>query len=493
MINDFRLLTFKRVNEKTLEKITAEFASEIVGQKFGKIFTLSRLQLAIDFRLPDSKYLFISVEPSAPRIYSIKRRLRDLEKQTTNQTSFVMFLRKRLAHSIVKSVEKLADERILRFDLTANNELGELEKYALIVQLTGRSSNVFLLDKNDFILDSCRETHGAGQEIANRYNAPPAEWEKRRKGEEESFEQENFPSLSEALDVFYLEKQAEKDFQAKANAAANKLKQEISRREKLIKKIELDLKNHGDAERWKRFGDLILANLATAVRDKNKIAVVDFYDENAPTIEIEIDENDSPTEAAERFFKRYTKARNAKIELSKRLENLAIQIADFQAQKTNLETAIAEKDESFLSQFLGEQKEPNAVKTKSKTAETFKGARQYFSSEGFEILVGKGSKDNYYLTFRIAKASDLWLHAADYPGSHVIVKNPNRSEIPQKTLLEAAQAAAFFSHAKDQPKVAVHYTPKKFVNKPKGAGAGLVSMSSFKTILVEPKAEFNEK
>jgi predicted ribosome quality control (RQC) complex YloA/Tae2 family protein len=87
----------------------------------------------------------------------------------------------------------------------------------------------------------------------------------------------------------------------------------------------------------------------------------------------------------------------------------------------------------------------------------------------------------------VAKSSDLWLHAADYPGSHVIVKNPGRGEIPQNTLLEAAQYAAFFSRAKEQPKVAVHYTQKKFVNKPKGASAGLVSLSSFKTILVEPK------
>ncbi|HMS42244.1 MAG TPA: hypothetical protein PKE69_18570, partial [Pyrinomonadaceae bacterium] len=67
-----------------------------------------------------------------------------------------------------------------------------------------------------------------------------------------------------------------------------------------------------------------------------------------------------------------------------------------------------------------------------------------------------------------------------------VVKNPNRGEIPQKTLLEAAQFAAFYSTAKEQPKVAVHYTQKKFVNKPKGAALGLVSLASFKTILVEP-------
>lgn len=481
------------MNEKTLEKISAELASVIIGCKFGKIFTLSRLQMAIDFRLPDSSYLFISIEPDAPRVYLIKRRLRDLEKQTINQTSFVMFLRKRLANSILRSIEKLEGERILRLELSAQNDFGETENYALIIQLTGRSANLFLLDKNDFILDANRESRGAGQEIANRYAPPEIAGENIRKEQGESFEQGEFPNLSEALDFFYQAKESEKLFQSKANAARNKLKQEITKREKLSKKLNQDLENHGDAETWKRFGDLILANLATAKREADKVTVTDFYDENTPLVEIKIDENDSLTGAAERFFKRYTKARNAKAELTKRLADLETQIADFQFQKESLEEAIAERDEDFLSDFSGEKQEKPFIKSKEKASENFKGARRYYSSEGFEILIGKGAKDNDYLTFRIAKASDLWLHAADYPGSHVIIKNPNRQEIPPKTLLEAAQAAAFFSHAKSQPKVAVHYTPKKFVNKPKGAGAGLVSMASFKTILVEPKANFSEK
>ncbi|HEV8157760.1 MAG TPA: NFACT RNA binding domain-containing protein, partial [Pyrinomonadaceae bacterium] len=293
--------------------------------------------------------------------------------------------------------------------------------------------------------------------------------------------------LSEALDFYYQNQEAEKVFQAKASQARSKLKQEISKREKLVRKLNQDLENHGDAETWKRFGDLILANLATAKREGDKVFLNDFFDENVPTIEIGVDENASLTEAAEKFFKRYTKARNAQTELSKRLIDLHAQISDLKIQRENLEEAIAKKDESFLPEFTGEKPEKILTKSREKQIENFKGARQYFSSEGFEILVGKGAKDNDYLTFRIAKASDLWFHAADYPGSHVVVKNPNRKEIPPKTLVEAAQIAAFFSHAKQQPKVAVHYTPKKFVNKPKGASAGLVSLASFKTILVEPK------
>lgn len=477
------------MNEKTLEKISAELAPRLAGCKFGKIFTLSRFQSAIDFRLPESVYLLISADPAAPRIHLIKRRLRDLEKQSKNPSSFVMFLRKRLANAVLDAIEKLASERILRFSFSTRNDFGESENYALIVQLTGRSANLLLLDKNDFVLDALRETHGGGQEIATRYSPPKRDESKVRKRDDEIFPRGEFSTLSEALDVFYLAQEAERSFQAKANAARNKLKQEIQKREKLIFKLNQDLENHGDADSWKRFGDLLLANLATATREKNRVFVTDFYDDNVPTIAVEADENDSLTEAAEKFFKKYTKARNAQAELSKRLIDLDSQLSNFNLQKEELEEAIAENDENFLSAFLGEKLDPKSTKSKEKKTDNSKGTRQYFSSDGFEILVGKGAKDNDFLTFKIAKSSDLWLHAADYPGSHVVIKNPGRKEIPPKTLLEAAQIAAFFSHAKDQPKVAVHYTPKKFVNKPKGAAAGLVSLASFKTILVEPKFE----
>ncbi len=475
------------MNEKTIEAIRAELAPVLTGRKFGKIFMLAKFQMAIDFRLSDSRYLYVSVDPSALGIYLIERRVRDLEKQSKNSTAFVMFLRKRLANAVLETIEKLTDERVLRLVFLAADELGEAENYALIVQLTGRSANLFLLDKNDFILDSCRETFGAGQEIASRYAPPFRDAETRRRGDAESFSQGEYASLSESLDAHFTNLEAERIFLAKANAARSKLKTEISKREKLVGKLNQDLENHGDAAVWKRFGDLLLANVATATRQGDVILVTDFYDENTPIVEVKVDENDSLTEAAEKFFKRYTKARNAQAELSKRLEDLEFQISDFRFQRENLEAAIAEKDERFLSDFLGETIEIKPAKAREKQTESFTGARRYNSSDGFEILVGKGSKDNDFLTFRVAKSSDLWLHAADYPGSHVVVKNPNRAEIPHRTLIEAAQMAAFFSRAKEQPKVAVHYTPKKFVNKPKGAGAGLVSLSSFKTILVEPK------
>ena len=479
------------MNNQTLEKIRAELESALVGQKFGKLFPLSRFRLAIDFRLNDSRWLFVSIEPSAPQIYLIKRRLRDLEKQSKNPSPFLLLLRKKLSHAILQKIEKLENERILRFDLSAKDEIGQTENLALIVQLTGRSANLFLLDGNDFIVDASRENSGEGQMIGQKF-APPfreafGEAEKRRSEEAKIFPIGDFESLSESLDNFYLEKEAEKVFQSKVNAARNKLKAELGKREKQVKNLNSDLAKHGDAEKWKHFGDLILANLADAIRVDEKVLVVDYFDENLPTIEIKIDENDSLTQAAEKFFKKYTKARNAKEEVAKRLKELEFQISNFKFQKERLEEAIAENNEDFLTEILGIKIEKLSQKSKGKKTENFTGARRFVSSEGFEILVGKGAKDNDFLTFRVAKSSDLWLHAADYPGSHVVVKNPNRSEIPPKTLLEAAQIAGFYSHAREQPKVAVHYTQKKFVNKPKGSALGLVSLASFKTILVKPQ------
>jgi predicted ribosome quality control (RQC) complex YloA/Tae2 family protein len=477
------------MNDKTLQKICAELASELSGRKFGKIFSLSRFQIAIDFRAPHSNYLFISIEPTNPRIYLIKRRLRDLEKPSKSASPFLLLLRKELSHAVLETVEKVENERILRFDFLAQNEIGLMENLVLVAQLTGRSANLFLLDENDYILDSARENFGEGQETGNRFAPPVRDAETRRKGEEEIFPKAEFQTLSESLDDFYLKKEAEAAFQSRANAARNKLKQEITKREKLVKKLAQDLENHGDAANWKRLGDLLLANISTAKREGDKIFVTDFFDENTPIVEINAEENLSLSEAAEKFFRRYTKARNATGEISKRLAELKLQISDSKFQIERLEAAIADKDEDFLVDILGEKVEKSSPGSKRKKAEIFSGARRYTSSEGFEILVGKGSKDNDFLTFRVAKSYDLWLHAADYPGSHVVIKNPNRKEIPPKTLLEAAQIAAFFSKAKKQAKVAVHYTQKKFVNKPKGAKLGLVSLASFKTILVEPKIE----
>ena len=161
-----------------------------------------------------------------------------------------------------------------------------------------------------------------------------------------------------------------------------------------------------------------------------------------------------------------------------------------QQQQTQLAEIVADRDEVALAELTHtlnpEKKTPASPKSK-RVAKKIPGVRRYLSADGYEILVGRGAKDNDHLTFRIARAQDLWLHAADYPGSHVIIRNPGRKEIPHRTIIEAAQLAGKFSQAASDAKVNVNYTQQKFVSRIKGAAPGLVRLSSFKTISVEPK------
>lgn len=468
----------------TITAIRLELERELSGQKFGKIFQLSKHDFAFDFRLPASRYLFVSVEPGNPRVYLVNRRLRDLEKASVNPTSFAQLLRKRLSSARLSSITQIPDERVLLALFEGLDDLEAPVAYTLAIQLTGVSANLFLLDLASRILDTVRQTHGEGQQVGDVYSPP-----EKRSGEAVALaiELPAGTTLSEKLDEEDVERSRLKRFQSLAGNARSKLKQELSKRRKLVQRLTEDLEGHGDADRWKRLGDLLLANVGSARRDGDKVWVNDYFDEASPEVGIDIDENDSVIEAAEKFFKRYTKARNAGREIVNRMRVINAELATLEAKAERLEGVIASGDEDLLLDLAGIPETRSELKAARKRKETPSGSRTFLSSDGFEILVGKKSTDNDYLTFRVAKSLDTWMHAADYPGSHVVIRNPNRNEIPPKTLVEAAQLAAFYSQGKAQPKAAVHYTQKKFVNKPKGAAPGLVSLASFKTLLVEPK------
>ncbi len=470
------------MNEATIHKIHAELRDELVGAKFGKIFVLGRDKLAIDMRRENGKYLYVSVNPSSPRIYLIKRKLKDLAKEEGPTGNFAAMLRKRLSNSRLAKIDKIPQERVLEMFLDAGDESLE-EKYILVIQLTGRSSNLFLLDSKRKVIDSLRSAFGAGQEKGQLYEVPP------HPGVDspdfsEAFDQGGYESLSEALDAYYLEKERNERFESRAASARALIRAGIKKKKRLEKKLRADLANHGDPEKWKRLGDLLNANISTAKIQNGIVELIDYFDDALPTIELEIGDRHTVTEAAEVYFKKYSKSKNAKIEIKNRLKVVSEELEKLDRRSAELDAAIETGDEEQVSKFLPGPK--NDQKKSRANSGVSKYAREFLSSDGLTILVGKGSKDNDYLTFRIAKSLDIWLHAADYSGSHVIIRRNGRAEVPQKTLLEAAMLAAFYSKAKKETKAAVRYAERKFVSKPKGAAPGLVSVSASKTIMVRP-------
>ncbi|HEY0321949.1 MAG TPA: NFACT family protein [Pyrinomonadaceae bacterium] len=476
------------MNDETIKAIVEELAPLLNGRSMGKVFQLSRTSLAIDFRLKDGRYLFISVDPGvAPRLYLIERRVRELEKQSLQSTSFVLALKKHLSGAELVAVTKDEGDRIVRFSFRGRDAIGNILERVLVAQLTGRAANLLLLNEHGYIIDTLRHLRGEGQEAVELY-IPPAQAGVRTS--KTVMERGSFPSLSEAADNYYRELEAKRAFEARVAAERSRLNKEITQRVKLKRHLEGDLAAHGDAEEHKRIGDLLLANLATAQRHGSRIVVTDYYTEGAPQVELEVDENISLQKEAARRFARYTKARRAGLEIAERLAVIEKELKKLEAQREELESITRARDHEALAALTAEPKryEDRRKDQKKKQAEQVTGARRYTSSDGYEILVGRAARDNDNLTFRVARPHDLWLHAADYPGSHVIVRNPTRAEIPHRTLIEAAQLAAHFSQARNDTKVSVHYSQRKFLSKPKGSAPGLVRMSSFRTITVAPKA-----
>lgn len=500
------------MNDKLIAQIVAELAPALAGRMLGKVWQLSRVSLVIDFRLSDGRYLFISADPSAPRLYTIARTVRELEKQSLpSPSNFVQTLRKQLGGARLLSLDKDVGERVVRFAFASYDAVGAAHDWTLIAQLTGRAANLLLLDAAGRIVDTLRPPRGEGQEIASIYQPPP----RASSGADRPTPAPPFAldgardaSLSAAADAYYLALERARAFDARAAAERARLRALVEKQTKLRRNLERDLTAHGDAGEHKRVGDLLLANIANAERRGSRVRVTDYFAEGAPVVELEIDEHASLQEEAARRFTRYTKAKRAAQETTARLAELNAELASLARRQAELEQIIAARDEAALAAFGdaaatrgakgtratgarqrdAAHKETHRTKAQIKAAEQVAGARRYRSSDNYEILVGRAAKDNDQLTFKVARAHDLWLHAADYPGSHVIVRNPARgADVPHRTIIEAAQLAAYFSQAKGDAKVSVHYTPRKFLSKPKGAAPGLVRMSSFRSILVEPR------
>jgi predicted ribosome quality control (RQC) complex YloA/Tae2 family protein len=472
------------VHQEILKQIVRELEAVLPGRFLGKIFQLSATSIAIDFGLQANSYLFIDVEPAAPRLYLIKRSSRELQKASISPSPFVQGLRTTLNGGKLLSITKDNDERIVRLSFSVTDELGDSQTAVLIAQLTGRSANLFLLNSAGEVTQALRPPKGEGQRIGDQYLAPGLQ--ARTVSEEPLLARGKSPTLSAALDEYYRRLDTERAFDSFAANLVSKLKRELTRRERLRKNLEEDLVAHGQPEDHKRLGDLLLANITTAEREGNKLSLKDYYAEGVPTIEIELDENESMQEGASKLFSRYTKAKRAIEEIGGRLIQLDRELEELREKQIELNRAIASRDETAVARFADLKEKPKSVGKKEKAPAAMKGMRRYRSSDGYEVIVGRSARDNDTLTFRLARPHDLWLHAGDYPGSHVIVRNSGRGEVPHRTIIEAAQLAAKFSQASKDSKVTIHYTQRKFISKPKGAASGLVRMSSFRSITVEP-------
>jgi len=221
------------------------------------------------------------------------------------------------------------------------------------------------------------------------------------------------------------------------------------------------------------------------------ITVTDYFGETPQEVRIEVDPSITLRENIERMFKRQQKAGRGKQIVARQLSEVRSRQAAIAERMRRLQAikdwdtwlAVAERIsvERSSTPDATERSEPGAPRHRSLTI------------DGYEIFVGRNSRENDTLTFQVAHPEDFWMHVGDYGGSHVVVRNPAKEKVlPDNVLTKAAQLAAYFSQARNSSKVEVHYTQRRHVSKPRRAKPGLVKLSEFLSIRVEPKNWFDE-
>jgi predicted ribosome quality control (RQC) complex YloA/Tae2 family protein len=257
------------------------------------------------------------------------------------------------------------------------------------------------------------------------------------------------------------------------------------------KRLEKEHSTFEEAAGFQRTAQMLSSSGKSPDQRYEAVTVTDYFQDQPREVRIELDPAVTLRENIDRLFKRHQKAGRGKQLNARRLSETKNKQAAILDQVRRLQ-AIKDWDTwlAISSRIAAEREDLKASTTPAKEARETPSVRRFRSivEEGMEILVGRNSRENDELTFDVASPDDFWMHVADYSGSHVVVRNPEKTRsIPEKVLLKAAQIAAYFSQARNSPKVEVHYTQRKHVSKPRRAKSGLVKLSEFKSIRVEPK------
>ena len=301
-------------------------------------------------------------------------------------------------------------------------------------------------------------------------------------------ETEIYDSFSHLLDDFYEKreqaervKQKGRDLLKTATTARDRVRRKLAAQEK-------ELAACLDRDHLRICGELITANLYRIERGQSRLTAQNYYDENCADVDIPLDVRLSPQENAARYFKQYAKAKTAEKYLTAQLQRGGEELQYLESVLQELAQAESEQD---FNDIRTELTDGGYLRGRGKKQPGFQRAskpREFRSSAGLRILVGRNNRQNDRLTTKDADKRDIWLHTQKIHGSHVILCTGG-AEPDEQSLMEAASLAAYFSQAQGSTKVPVDYTPVKFVKKPAGAKPGMVVYTTYQTMLADPNEE----
>ena len=295
----------------------------------------------------------------------------------------------------------------------------------------------------------------------------------------------NFDNPNSLLEEFFTIKDKQDRLLNRSTDIQKLILTNIERCNNKSKKLNNILKECEDKFKYKIYGDLLTSYIYMINKGQNNIEVLNFYNENEEEyIKIPLDENKSPSENIQLYYKKYNKLKKSEESAVEQLDKNIEELTYLNSVLTNLNNS---ENYTEIDDIKNELIETGYIKFKrnNKNSKKDKPSKpiHLISSEGYDIYVGKNNIQNDYLTLKFANKNHLWLHTKNIPGSHVIICSDNPSD---KAIEEAAIIAAYYSKAKNSTKVPVDYTKVKNIKKPNGAKPGMVIYNTNYTLYTEP-------
>jgi predicted ribosome quality control (RQC) complex YloA/Tae2 family protein len=299
---------------------------------------------------------------------------------------------------------------------------------------------------------------------------------------------ETFANAQEAVAAFYEPAMLRTLQESWRRETQTTLRQRLQKLRKKQENLRQDYEKLESYLPYQHYGTLLVAQRLP--RGTASATVVDYYHPEQPTVTIPLDPRLSGQDNAQQYFKKYRKAKNG----LEKVQTLLQQCTAEAEQLTHLAQQVEQAEDWHtvrkLTGALTEERPSAGSPPRPTQRARVAGAlpyRTFVSSEGYTLYCGKSDDGNDVLLRQVAAPNDIWLHAHQHAGSHVLIHRPSQQEVPRRTLLEAAALAAYYSKGKHAGIVEVLYTPAKYVHKFRGARPGQVQVREYRTLTVSPR------
>lgn len=292
-------------------------------------------------------------------------------------------------------------------------------------------------------------------------------------------------ALFDGLDLHFNEVDQKERIKQQTSNLLKFIQNEYQKNTTKLKKLKATLEDSENSDDYRIKGDLLYASLHLMQKGMTSVEVDNYYDNTK--MKITLDPKLDPKANAQKYYQKYQKAKNSINVLHQQIELTEKEIDYFDSLITAMSQAsyydaLEIKEELENEGYLKKKKQRNTIRKKK-----IPQFQKYLTKDGIEIDIGKNNLQNDHLTFKYAHRYDMWFHAKDMPGSHVIVK---AQDLDEYTIRLAAKIAAYYSKGKNSSSVPVNYTLVKTLKKPAGSKPGKVILDNYKTIYIDPDDEF---